>query len=103
MPYKAKITAEMSWNDIAPCRQAGLDVEYLMLRGIFMAPGVRPEQVAFYVDLLKRVQATAEWKEFLERGAFNTTSLEGEEFRTWLAREEARHRTLMQEAGFLAK
>jgi hypothetical protein len=35
------------------------------------------------------------------QGAFNTTSLTGEPFREWLAREEARHRTLMQEAGFI--
>jgi putative tricarboxylic transport membrane protein len=103
MPYKAKIAGEMSWNDIAPCKQSGLDVEYVMLRGIFMAPGVQPDQVAFFVDLLKKVQASAEWKEFLERGAFNTTSLEGNEFRAWLEREETRHRNLMQEAGFLAK
>ena len=103
MPYKAKIAGEMSWNDIAPCKQSGLDVEYLMLRGIFMAPDVKPEQTAFFIDLLKKVQASPEWKEFLERGAFNTTSLEGEQFRTWLTREETRHRSLMQEAGFLAK
>ena len=103
MPYKAKITADMSWNDIPSCKQSGLDVDYLMLRGIFMAPGVRPEQVAFYVDLLKKVQATPEWKDFLERGAFNTTALEGEAFKAWLAKEEDRHRQLMQEAGFLAK
>lgn len=103
MPYKTKVTTDMSWNDIPSCRQSGLDVDYLMLRGIFMAPGVRPEQVAYYVDLLKKVQATAEWKEFLERGAFNTTSLEGDAFRTWLTKEEQRHRDLMTEAGFLAK
>jgi tripartite-type tricarboxylate transporter receptor subunit TctC len=103
MPYKAKVTTDMSWNDIPSCKQSGLDVDYLMLRGIFMAPGVKPEQVAYYVDLLKKVQATADWKEFLERGAFNTTSLEGDAFRAWLTKEEARHRQLMQEAGFLAK
>lgn len=103
MPYKTKVTADMSWNDIPSCKQSGLDVDYLMLRGIFMAPGVKPEQVAYYVDLLKKVQATSEWKEFLERGAFNTTSLEGEPFKAWLTKEEARHRQLMQEAGFLAK
>jgi tripartite-type tricarboxylate transporter receptor subunit TctC len=103
MPYKAKVTADMSWNDIPSCKQSGLDVDYLMLRGIFMAPGVKPEQVAYYVDLLKKVQATSEWKEFLERGAFNTTSLEGDAFKAWLAKEETRHRQLMQEAGFLAK
>jgi len=39
----------------------------------------------------------------LERGAFNTTSLEGDAFKAWLAKEETRHRQLMQEAGFLAK
>lgn len=103
MPYKTKVTTDMSWNDIPSCKQSGLDVDYLMLRGIFMAPGVKPEQVAFYVDLLKKVQATPEWKEFLERGAFNTTSLEGDAFKAWLTREETRHRQLMQEAGFLAK
>jgi putative tricarboxylic transport membrane protein len=103
MPYKAKVTADMSWNDIPSCKQSGLDVDYLMLRGIFMAPGVKPEQVAYYVDLLKKVQATPEWKEFLERGAFNTTALEGDAFKAWLAKEETRHRQLMQEAGFLAK
>jgi len=103
MPYKAKVTADMSWHDIPSCKQQGLDVDYLMLRGIFMAPGVKPEQVAYYVDLLKKVQATADWKEFLERGAFNTTSLEGEAFKAWLTKEETRHRQLMQEAGFLAK
>jgi putative tricarboxylic transport membrane protein len=103
MPYKAKITADMAWNDIPPCKQSGLDVDYLMLRGIFMAPDVKPDQVAYYVELLKQVRATPEWKEFLERGAFNTTALEGEPFRAWLLREEQRHRQLMQEAGFLAK
>ncbi len=103
MPYKAKVTDTMSWNDIPPCKAAGLDVDYLMLRGIFMAPGVKPEQVAYYVDLLKKVRATPEWKEFLERGAFNTTALEGDAFKAWLTKEEQRHRQLMQEAGFLAK
>ena len=30
----------MSWNDIPTCKEAGVDVDYLMLRGIFMAGGV---------------------------------------------------------------
>ena len=103
MPYKAKLTATQSWADIPTCASAGIAADYVMLRGIFMAPGVKPEHVAFYVDLLKKVQATPEWKDFLERGAFNTTSLEGDAFKAWLTREETRHRQLMQEAGFLAK
>src|SRR5215813_11203532 len=32
IPYKAKVTDTMSWNDIPSCKQAGVDVDYLMLR-----------------------------------------------------------------------
>ncbi len=42
MPYKAKVTDKMAWSDIPTCKEQGLDVDYLMLRGIFMAAGVTP-------------------------------------------------------------
>lgn len=103
MPYPQKITETMAWSDIPTCKSQGLDVEYLMLRGIFMPAGVSAEQVRYYVDLLDKVRATPEWKELMAQGAFNQTALEGAEFRAWLEREEARHRELMAEAGFLAK
>ncbi len=96
-----KITATQSWADIPTCKSEGLDVEYLMLRGILMPPGVTPQQVQFYVDMLKRVAETPEWKELLVQGAFNTTTMTGNDFTAWLAREEERHRSLMQAAGFL--
>jgi tripartite-type tricarboxylate transporter receptor subunit TctC len=102
LPVTEKMTATEAWSDIPTCRESGLDVEYLMLRGIFMAPGVTPAQVNFYVELLKKVAETPEWQELMRQGAFNTTALTGEEFKAWLAREEERHRTLMTEAGFLA-
>jgi len=102
MPYKAKVTDTMSWADIPTCKEQGLDVEYLMLRGIFMPGGVTDDQVKYYVDLLRKVQQTADWKDLMERGAFNTTSLEGKEYADWVAREEARHVQLMKAAGFIA-
>jgi putative tricarboxylic transport membrane protein len=103
MPYKAKITKTMSWNDIPTCKETGLEVEYLMLRGIFMPGGVTPDQVQYYVDLLKKVRETSDWKGFLEQGAFNQTTLNGKDYEAWVAREEARHILLMKEAGFLAR
>ena len=51
-----------------------------MLRGIFMPPGVKPEHVAYYVDLFKKVMATDDWKRFMEEGAFNQTFMTGDEF-----------------------
>ena len=102
MPYKQKVTETMSWNDIPPCKQAGVDVDYLMLRGIFMAPGVTEDQKVYFVNLMKKVRDTPEWKDFMEKGAFNTTALMGDDYRTWVGKEEVRHQQLMKEAGFLA-
>jgi len=103
MPYKAKVTDTMSWNDIPTCKESGVPTDYVMLRGIFMPPGVSPDQVAFYVDLLKKVRETPDWKEFIEKGAYNTTSMSGAEFRSWLEKAEAMHAQLMTDAGFMAK
>src|SRR5262245_1227100 len=103
MPYKAKVTDAMSWADIPPCKEQGLDVDYLMLRGIFMPGEVKQEHVDYYVDLFKKVRATPEWIAFMEQGAFNTTALAGKEYADWVAREEARHVMLMKTAGFIAQ
>ena len=103
MPYKAKVTDTMSWYDIPTCKDAGVPTDYVMLRGIFMAPGVAPDQLAFYVDLMKKVRETPDWKDFIEKGAFNTTALSGADFVKWLAAAEASHLQLRTEAGFRAK
>jgi len=70
-----------------------------MLRGVFMPAEVKPEHVAFYLDLFTKVRATPEWKDLMERGAFNQTALTGKEYVDWVAREEARHVALMKAAG----
>jgi tripartite-type tricarboxylate transporter receptor subunit TctC len=103
MPYKAKITETMSWNDIPSCRESGVPVDYVMMRGIFMPPGVSAEQVDWYIDLFKRVRATPDWKEFMEKGAFKDSFMTGKEYTDWVAKAEELHRTLMRDAGFLAK
>ena len=103
MPYKNKVTATQSWGDVPTCKSQGLDVDYQMLRGILMAPGVSKDQVGYFVSVLKKVRETPEWKDFMEKGAFNQTALGGDEYVKWVAKEEQRHQALMAEAGFLAK
>ncbi len=103
LPYKEKVTATVAWSDIPTCKQSGINVEYLMLRGIFMPPGATEEQVNYYVDLFKKLRELPEWKEFMEKGAFNQSFMAGKEYVGWLEKAEATHKTLMQEAGFLAK
>ena len=101
MPYKNKVTETMSWNDIPTCKETGVPMEYLMLRGIFMPAGVSQDVVSFYVELFKKVRGTAEWQKFMEDGAFNQTFMAGREYADWVAKAESLHRDLMKEAGFL--
>lgn len=101
--YTTKVTTTQSWNDIPTCKESGLASEYLMLRGIFMPPGVTKDQVDFYVGMMKKIRETPEWKDYMEKGAFNQTTLSGDEFVKWLGSAENMHRDLMKEAGFLAK
>ena len=103
LPYKNKMTATQAWSDVPTCESAGLPVDYLMLRGIFMTPGATDDQVRYYLDLFQKVRALPEWKAFMEEGAFKQTNLSGKEFVDWLGQAEVQHRELMKEAGFLAK
>jgi tripartite-type tricarboxylate transporter receptor subunit TctC len=101
--YKDKVTDTMAWSDIPTCKESGADVEYQMLRGIFMPGGATPDQVAFYLDLFKKLQATPDWQDFMNKGAFNQTTMAGPEFKTWLETNEKLHKDLMTEAGFIEK
>jgi putative tricarboxylic transport membrane protein len=103
MPYKAKITDTQSWGDIPTCKEAGVPTSYTMLRGIFMAPGVSKDQLEFFTNMLKKVRETPEWKDYMEKGAFNQTTMSGQAFVDWLGKAENTHRELMKEAGFMAK
>ena len=103
LPYKSKVTDKMSWADIPTCKEGGLNIDYLMLRGVFMAPKVSQEHVAYYQGLFAKVFETPEWKNLMEQGAFNLSRLKGKDYEAWVAKEEARHVSLMKAAGFIAK
>jgi tripartite-type tricarboxylate transporter receptor subunit TctC len=100
--YKGKVTDTQSWNDIPTCKEQGLDVEYTMLRGIFLPAKVTPEQTAFYVDLFKKIAQTPEYKDYMEKQALKPASLTGADMVKFLEKDEELHTRLMTEAGFVA-
>jgi putative tricarboxylic transport membrane protein len=103
MPFDKKVTKDQSWADIPTCKESGLDVQYHMLRAFFLPPGTSADQVAFYVDMLKKVVATQEWKDYLEKNALKSEFATGQDFVKFLEKDEAFHKKLMQEAGFAEK
>ncbi len=103
MPYKEPLADGKSWYDIPTCKEAGVPTDYLMLRGIFMPAGVTPEQVAFYVDLLKKVRETPGLEGLHQARCLQRPFMTGADYVKWLEKNEAMHLFLMKEAGFLAK
>jgi tripartite-type tricarboxylate transporter receptor subunit TctC len=98
LSYADKVSGDAAWSDLPTCMSAGIPVQYLMMRGIFMAPGVGTEQIAYYVQLLDKVRALPEWKDFMGQGAYKQTAMSGPEFVDWLERAQNFHRVLMREA-----
>ncbi len=101
--YSQKITKEQAWSDIPTCKESGLDVSYQMLRAFFLPGGTTPDQVAYYVDVLKKATATPEWKDYIANQALKETFVTGADFVKFLQQDEAYNLKLMTEAGFIAK
>ncbi len=101
--YKNKVTDTMTWNDIPTCKEEGLDVQYLMLRAMFLPGKVTEEQKAFYLDLFRKVSQTPEYKDYMEKQALKPIFLSGQDMLNFLEQDDALNKQLMTEAGFVAK
>jgi putative tricarboxylic transport membrane protein len=92
------------WKDIPTVKDAiGADIHYLMLRGIFGAPGMPKDAVDWYVALLKKVTETPEWHKYMDDGALKPAFAVGAEYVTWLESADQLHRDLMTKGGLLKK
>ncbi len=90
------------WNTIPTMKEAtGFDLSYLMLRGIFGAPGIPKKAQAWYADLFKKVTETPEFKKYLSDFALNPAFLTGPKFVKWLEETENLHKDLMRKGGLI--
>jgi putative tricarboxylic transport membrane protein len=65
-------------------------------------PGkVAPEQAAFYVDLMKKVQATPEWKDYIEKTSQVDTFLTGDTFDAFIKQDLEHLKLVASEQGWL--
>ncbi len=92
------------WNKIPTMKEAtGKDLSYMMLRGIFMAPGVTKEQQEFYVNVMKKVTETAEWKKYITDNGLKATFLSGPDYVKWLQEKSDLMLSLMEQGGMIKK
>lgn len=101
LPPARAAVAEQTWSQIPTCKSAGVEVDYQMLRGLFLPGGTSPAQATFYADLLQRVRELPEWKAFVDAGALEDRFLAGPAFHEWLEQADALHRNWMRAAQLL--
>src|SRR5262244_4082132 len=90
------------WKDIPTVKEAlGVDIHYLMLRGLFGPPAMPKDAVEWYQGFLKKVMDTPEFQAYLNDGALKSAWLTGPELTAWMDKEEQVHRDLMAKGGLL--
>ena len=90
------------WDKIPTMKEAtGVDMSYLMLRGIFAAPGITKEQQIFYVDCLKKATETPEWKKYISDMGLMSSFLAGPDYAKWVGEQEVIHKDLMTKGGLI--
>jgi tripartite-type tricarboxylate transporter receptor subunit TctC len=90
------------WNVIPTMKEAtGVDMSYLMLRGIFCAPGINKEQQEFYIDMLKKVTETPDWKKYISDMGLKGAFLPVPDYVKWLEEKEALTKNLMKKGGLI--
>jgi putative tricarboxylic transport membrane protein len=102
LPEGPKITDTQSWHDIPTCVESGLNVPLFQQPRTVWLPGkVTPDQVAFYIELMRKVQEAPEWKEYVERTSQTSTFLTGDAFQKFIAEDSERIRKVAAEEGWL--
>ena len=99
-----KATATEGWSDIPTCVEQGLNIpQYQQPRTVWLPGKVTPEQQAFYVDVMKKVEGTPEWADYIKRTSQTNVFLTGDEFQKFIKDDIAHVHQVAQEQGWLVK
>lgn len=88
------------FKDLPTTYEQGVKVKFDTWRGIYMAPGAKPEAVQFWADAVKKMVASPEWNTEREKLGWEPTTRFGDEFKTFVKEEHASYKALLKELGF---
>jgi putative tricarboxylic transport membrane protein len=104
LPQGPKVTATEGWSDIPTCVEQGLAIsQYEQPRTVWLPGKVSADQTAFYQDLMKKVQATPEWKDYIEKTSQVDTFLTGDAFDKFIKEDLEHLKQVAAEQGWLVK
>lgn len=89
-----------AYADAPTMKEQGIDAEFVNWRGFFAAPGLSEDKLASYQATLAKMYETPEWEAVRERNGWVNIHNDGDEFVTFLEKQEQIIGDLMSELGF---
>ncbi len=85
--------------DVPTMAELGHPLEYTMQRSFVAPPDMPAEAVAYYTDVLTKLNATEEWQTYATEQALITEFLTGEDLQTYFLGERDKHAELLKAMG----
>jgi Uncharacterized protein conserved in bacteria len=104
LPEGPKVYDNIGWSDIPLCKDEGIPIDrFQMPRTVWLPANVPADVVAFYVDVLKKVSETPEWKEYITRTVQTPRFMTGDEMAKFIAEDEEKNKKVFEREGWLVK
>jgi putative tricarboxylic transport membrane protein len=88
-------------GDVPTFAQAGFEIGVSLPRGLVLPPGVPKEAQQWWIDTMKKVVQTPEWKAFIDKQLLTENVLYGEDFRAFLQKTQGSFSEILKKSGAL--
>ncbi|MYZ49945.1 Bug family tripartite tricarboxylate transporter substrate binding protein [Propylenella binzhouense] len=92
-------TTPPALGDVPTLKEAGYEIGVSLPRGLILPPDVPKEAQDWWIETIKKVVETPEWKDYLEKQILTENIRYGEDFRTFLKTTQDRFAEILREQG----
>ncbi len=98
LAYSGKKTPKVLGN-IPTLAEAGYDLGISMPRGLILPPGVPKEAQQWWIETVKKIVQTPEWKAYVEKQLLTENVMYGEDFRAFLKKTQDAFAAILKKSG----
>jgi putative tricarboxylic transport membrane protein len=98
LAYSGKKTPKVL-GDIPTFGEAGYELGISMPRGLVLAPGAPKEAQQWWIETVKKIVQTPEWKAYVEKQLLTENVMYGEDFRAFLQKTQNAFADILRKQG----
>jgi putative tricarboxylic transport membrane protein len=98
LAYSGKSTPK-ALGDVPTFAEAGYEIGVSLPRGLVLPPGVPKDTQQWWIQTMKKVVQTPEWKAYLEKNLLTENVLYGDDFRAFLTKTQNSFSAILKKSG----